>query len=67
VEVEEKSTKLSCFYGLEKVLLLIREIYFLPNYAIRMALKLFPELKEGRCTAILTASKPYSIYDNLNP
>jgi hypothetical protein len=44
---EEKSTKLFVFYGLEKVVKAIRdEIYFLQNYAIHQALKLFPELKE---------------------
>ena len=50
------------FYGREKVIISIRdEIFFLPNYAIDKALKLFPEMKKEEMYCYLNRKdKPYS-------
>jgi hypothetical protein len=58
---QEEIDEIVRFYGLEKVVKAIRdEIYFLPNYAIDKALKLFPELKKEEMYCYLNRKdKPY--------
>jgi hypothetical protein len=58
---QEEIDEIVRFYGLEKVIIAIRnEIFFLPNYAIDRAIKFFPQLKKEEMYCYLNRKdKPY--------